>query len=634
MPVSNGGTHVGSVEFGMSFGPAFFESFKKQFGVDAALYVQEKQVFKTFATTMGKVEIIGEAQFEKAFKGTPVVFHTELNGVPVAVFAGPIADFSGKTVGVAVIAANVNDYVAAMTNSWQTSLAMGAAILALGLLVAGMIGHRLSAPISRMTAAMGRLAEGDLDVEIPTEGRRDEIGSMAAAVQVFKDNAIRTKDLEEEQIAQKRRAEEEKQAAMNKMADQFETSVGEVVERVSSAATEMQSSSAAMNATAEETTRQATAVAAASEQASANVQTVASAAEELSGSIAEISRQVTQASQIASAAVTEAERTNIKVQGLAQAANKIGEVVALITDIAEQTNLLALNATIEAARAGDAGKGFAVVASEVKNLANQTAKATDEIGAQIAGIQSATQEAVSAIEGISKTISQINEVNSGVASAVEEQGAATQEIARNVEQAAVGTHEVSSNIAGVNQAANETGNAATQIQSTAADLSRQSGLLRREVGKFLAQVRADRSQTKLLEWTDDLVCGIAEIDRDHRRLVDMANDAYGQMMAGEGIAAGPLVKELGSLVVQHFTDEERVMSRIGYPDVAQHKKIHQDLVERFDALRRRFENGDKDAGKDLFVYLAEWLKDHTFNQDRAFIAFARKRGKENLLRVA
>ncbi|MDX9861516.1 MAG: methyl-accepting chemotaxis protein [Rhodospirillales bacterium] len=320
--------------------------------------------------------------------------------------------------------------------------------------------------------------------------RRDEFGPVARALHQFRESKIQMDHIREKHTEAERRAEEEKRRTMLKMADAFEASVGKVVGQVSSAATEMQASSEAMSATAEETTRQSAAVAAASEQASANVQTVASAAEELSSSISEISRQVTQASEIAASAVREAEQTNVKVQGLAQAANKIGEVVALITDIAEQTNLLALNATIEAARAGDAGKGFAVVASEVKNLANQTAKATDEIGAQISGIQSATQEAVAAIESITKTISKINEVNSGVASAVEEQGAATQEIARNVEQAAAGTQEVSSNIGGVSQAANDTGAAAEQISRAAGELSQRSENLRTEVDRFLASIRA------------------------------------------------------------------------------------------------------------------------------------------------
>ena len=356
--------------------------------------------------------------------------------------------------------------------------------------LATLIGRGISGPIGAMTGSMGRLAEGDLEVHIPAQGQTNEIGEMAQAVQVFKENAIRVKEMEAEQEAAKQRTEEEKRAAMNMMADEFQASVGGVVDTVASAATQMQSTAQSMSSTAEETSRQSTAVAAAAEQASANVQTVASAAEELASSVAEIGRQVTQSSEIAATAVKDARHTDQQIQGLAEAASKIGEVVALITDIADQTNLLALNATIEAARAGDAGKGFAVVASEVKNLANQTAKATDEIGAQIGGIQSATREAVTAIQGIGKTIGAIDEITSTIAAAVEEQGAATQEIARNVEQAAVGTQDVTSNIGGVSQAANETGAGATQVLEAATQLSQESETLRTEVDQFTSKVRA------------------------------------------------------------------------------------------------------------------------------------------------
>ncbi len=378
----------------------------------------------------------------------------------------------------------------AITGVTQITLAASLAAILLGAIVAFFIARGITKPVNGMTRAMTVLAGGDTSVEIVGRGRKDEIGSMADAVQVFKDNAIEMTRLQAEQVEAEKRALVEKKRAMNELADSFQASVGGIVETVSSSATEMQSTAQALSTTAEETSRQSTVVAAASEEASTNVQTVASAAEELSASVSEISRQVSQSAEIAGKAVTDAERTNAQIQGLADAAQKIGEVVNLISDIASQTNLLALNATIEAARAGEAGKGFAVVASEVKNLATQTAKATEEITGQITGIQQATKDAVGAIQSIGQTIGSINEIASGIAAAVEEQGAATQEIARNVQQAAAGTTEVSSNISGVTQAAGETGAAAGQMLSASGELARQGEHLRTEVDKFLQAVRA------------------------------------------------------------------------------------------------------------------------------------------------
>ncbi|MCW8915896.1 MAG: methyl-accepting chemotaxis protein [Magnetovibrio sp.] len=358
-----------------------------------------------------------------------------------------------------------------------------------GAVAAFVIGKGISTPVISMTNAMARLADGDKESPIPAQDHKDEIGQMAEAVQVFKDNMIKAEQLAAEQESE-RHAREQRAESVERLTQSFDSDVSGVIETVAAAATEMDATASAMSSTADETSGQATMAAGAAEQASANVQTVASAAEELSSSISEISRQVAQSTQIANTAVEEVEGANEQVQGLANSAQKIGEVVALITDIADQTNLLALNATIEAARAGEAGKGFAVVASEVKNLANQTAKATEEISNQIGGIQGATKDAVHAIGSIGGIINEMSQISSTIASAVEEQGAATQEIARNVEEASTGTAEVSGNVTNVTQAAAETGQAAGTVREAAQDLSSQTETLRGIVEKFLGDVRA------------------------------------------------------------------------------------------------------------------------------------------------
>ena len=344
-------------------------------------------------------------------------------------------------------------------------------------------------PLTEVVAALNALAAGDTSADVKLRAD-DEIGQVVRAFITFRAQSVENQRLKVEAEEREKQIAEERRQTLLQMADNMESSVKSIVDNVASQATEMEASAGSLSATAEQTTRQSANAAAASNQASSNVQTVAAASEELSSSISEISQQVSKSADISSSAAGNAEQATGQIEGLADASQKIGDVVNLINDIASQTNLLALNATIEAARAGDAGKGFAVVASEVKNLANQTAKATEEIAGQVNGIQGATNEAVQAVGGIAKTIMDINEIAGSIAAAVEEQGAATSEISRNAQEAASGTEQVNSNIEGVSQAANETGRAAGEMLQGAKDLSHQAEQLSNEVDNFLAEVRA------------------------------------------------------------------------------------------------------------------------------------------------
>jgi methyl-accepting chemotaxis protein len=384
----------------------------------------------------------------------------------------------------------VDDLDAQAWASTQRSLIAAALVLLFTLAVSMFVARRITRPLQRMTAAMKDIAGGRLDAEVPGIGRHDEVGEMAEAVEVFKSNAVARLSLEAEQKETESRATARRKADMHKMADDFEGAVGNIIDAVSSASTELEASAGVLSSTAERGEELATTVAAASEEASTNVQSVASATEEMASSVNEISRQVQDSARMAGEAVAQARATNDRVGELSKAASRIGDVVELINTIAGQTNLLALNATIEAARAGEAGRGFAVVASEVKALAEQTAKATGEIGEQVSGIQAATQESVGAIREISGTIEKLSEISSAIAAAVEEQGAATQEIARNVQQAAHGTQQVSSNVTDVQRGAAETETASSQVLSAARSLSGDSSRLKLEVGKFLSSVRA------------------------------------------------------------------------------------------------------------------------------------------------
>jgi methyl-accepting chemotaxis protein len=396
-------------------------------------------------------------------------------------------------------------------------IALFAVAVAVASLVSIAIGRAVGSSIKRLTGSMLKLADGDVGVEVDGKARKDEVGDMARALEVFRANLVRETELREqtERERTEREAERERQRAaeeqhraeqeetrarhtaeqearakrMAELAGNFDRQVQKALQGVAAAGKEMETMAAGMTATAQGTSEKTTIVAAAIEEAASNVETVATAAEELSASVAEISRQVGQSTRISERAVSEVERTNKSVRGLSEAAQQIGQVVDLINNIAGQTNLLALNATIEAARAGEAGKGFAVVASEVKTLANQTAKATDEIGTQIARMRQVTDEVVEAIRGIGATIAEISEIATSIASAIEEQGAATQEIARNVQQASVGTQEVSTRVGEVAAATRETGTAAARVEGAAEELFKQSDGLRRDVDRFLEAIK-------------------------------------------------------------------------------------------------------------------------------------------------
>ena len=369
-------------------------------------------------------------------------------------------------------------------------LAMGVMCLSLCVAIGIYTIRAVFIPLGQMTDVMRRLADNDWSAVVPGTDRKDEIGKIAAAVEVFKMNGMEAEKLRAEQEESKRRNEEEKKRAMRDLASSFQNQIGEMIDAICSAATELQATAEAMAATAEETSRQSNAVAAASEQATTNVQTVASATEQLSVSVREIQNSVSNSNTMVVRAADQASATNKKVEDLAVASQKIGEVINLINDIAAQTNLLALNATIEAARAGDAGKGFAVVASEVKALAGQTAKATEEIAAQIKGIQESSGSSADAIRQIAEAIAEVRKTSVAISAAVEQQGAATQEIARNVSEAATGTREVSSNIVSVSEAAQNTGASATQVLSAAGELAKNGERLKAQVDSFLRDVRA------------------------------------------------------------------------------------------------------------------------------------------------
>lgn len=490
VPIAQTGKHLGSVEFGLTFGQPFLDDFKLNRHVDVAFHLADGTGFKLFGGTLKGRSFFDAADYGRAAGGSFTVRQDKLDGTPVAALLGPIKDFSGRPLGAVELVMDNADYDAAVDRArW---LAIG--IAALGLVLAGIVGYfiarSISRPIISITSVMRELADGKLDVTMPVGNSKDEVGEMVKAVAVFRENAISVNRLQGEQADAKAQSEAEKRRALAALADNFESSIRDVVNSVSAAAVEMEQTARSMSGIVEQSNRQTRAVSSASALASENVQTVAAAAEELSSSMTEISRRLAHATQVVGRAANDGRQSNARVQSLADAAQKISDVVSFINGIASQTNLLALNATIEAARAGEAGRGFAVVASEVKALATQTAKATEEIGAQVTAVQGKTTGAVEGIQAICTTIQEVDEISAAIAAAVGQQGTATQEIAQNVQQAAARTGEVSQNITGVSAGIVATGAAAEEVLGSAVELSKQSQRLRDEVDRFLANVRA------------------------------------------------------------------------------------------------------------------------------------------------
>ncbi len=488
-PIMQGGKTLAVADIGLEFGKEFVDRIKQRFGVDLAVHRLDGATFKTLSSTFDGRVVATEDELKRIFDGTALQRDATLDGHPAALYLGQIKNYAGAPLAVLEVVKDTTAYEAAAASSQRNLILGAAAILAVAVLTAFLLGRGLSRPLIAITAVMNRLSSGDTQVTIPGADRKDELGTMAATVDVFRRNMIEGVTLREAQETTKQQTEVEKKALQRQMADRFETDVRSVVGAVAQATREMQRVAGEITTSVNGTSARAAAAAAASDEASTSVSTVAAATEELASSVAEIGRQVTHSSGVADGAVVKAGQATKMVGGLTAAGEKIGDVLRLISAIAGQTNLLALNATIEAARAGDAGRGFAVVASEVKELAAQTAKATEEIAGQVTAIQSATGDCVVAIDDISNTIREISGIATTIAAAVEEQDSATREIARSVQQAAAGTGDVTHNIAGASQAADQSRALADNALAASGELSQHAATLLQSVDTFLAGLR-------------------------------------------------------------------------------------------------------------------------------------------------
>jgi methyl-accepting chemotaxis protein len=490
VPVRSADQHLGTVEIGLSFGQEFFEKFRSDRAVDVSLHLKKGEGFNPPIGTLGNHSMFSAPELLAAASGGFVIRQASAASKPVALLLGPVKDFSGAPIGAVEIAMDNSEYVSATARAYAVAAAIGCLALVAAAVAGLWIAAGISRPIQSICSAMNDLARGNLAIAVPKRNGRDEVAEMADAVEVFRRNMVEAERLRTEQATLRKQQAEQRRAELQQLAAEFEAAVGDIVETVSSASTELEASAGTLMTTADHTARGADAVARASEEASTNVQSVASASEQMTSSVNEIGRRVEEASRIAAEAVAQAETTNAHVTELSRAADQIEGVVDLINKIASQTNLLALNATIEAARAGDAGRGFAVVAAEVKALAGQTATATGHITQYVSGILRATGDSVQSIELIGTTIDRLSEISSAIAAAVEQQGVATNEISRNVHHAAEGTRQVTQNISDVQRRADETDSASAHVLAAARSLSDDSNRLKSEVARFLGSVRS------------------------------------------------------------------------------------------------------------------------------------------------
>jgi methyl-accepting chemotaxis protein len=549
VPIDLAGKHLGTVEFGLSFGQGFFDQFKQSRHIDIAFHLRDKDTFKTFGGTLDGHSFFGAADYRAATSGDFLFRNDKLGTTPVSALLGPIRDFSGQPIGAVELVMDNADYATSITRAHELT----GSITVVGLLVATLLGYLLARgiarPILNVTDAMRQLAAGNHEIVLPERQSDDEVGRMVRAVEVFRINAIERVRLEAEQQIEHQRAEADKRAALQGMVELVERETSQAVEQIGHRTEALAATAAGMRASANRTDTSAKGAASAAAEALANAQTVASAAEQLAGSIREIGGQVGQSSQVVRRAVAAGAETRATIEALNQEVERIGAVAGMISEIAARTNLLALNATIEAARAGDSGKGFAVVASEVKQLATQTAHSTKEIGRHIARVRAATGASVVAVVRIEQTITEINAIANSIAAAVEQQGAATAEIARNVTGTATAANEVTSRITEVSAEAVETDNHAIRVGDNAAGLATAVDVLKHAIIRVVRTATPDANRRRSPRHPVDLPCqlGLPGQGTQTARVRDISEH-------GACIRGGPLLSmgDRGTLHISGF----------------------------------------------------------------------------------